>query len=235
MIKFNKELINTHKKETLYVAVSMGEDSVALSHFLSSGYRKLCFLHIDHKTGYSETAVQAFKRYVHDINTDRKYAYDNKKPDIEHKILVNDRDGSNMSEQELRDVRYGLIGTAVPAGSEVIVCHHLQDCVESYIMNCLNGRADFVPIPVRTNRSNYTVVRPFLTTTKKSILTYLKNKHILGTNLIAQDPSNSDTAIRRNWVRHSLLPHIKEEYKGIDTVVRKKVSAKIDELIHTKF
>ena len=135
MIKFNKKLIKTPKSETLYVAVSMGEDSVALSLFLAMGYRKLCFLHVDHNTEYSSTAAKAFKQFVFQLNAERQIVNDKPKPKIEFKILKNELDGRGMSEKELRDVRYDLISGAVPSGAEVVVCHHLQDCVESYLMN----------------------------------------------------------------------------------------------------
>ena len=230
MIKFNKKLIKTPKSETLYVAVSMGEDSVALSLFLAMGYRKLCFLHVDHNTEYSSTAAKAFKQFVFQLNAERQIVNDNLKPKIEYKILKNELDGRGMSEKELRDVRYDLISSAVPSGAEVVVCHHLQDCVESYLMNCFNGREEFVPIPVRTNRSKYTVVRPFILTTKESILKFLQSEYILDTGIIVQDPSNADTSIRRNWVRHVVLPVIKQRYVGIDTIVRKKVESKIKEI-----
>jgi len=231
MIKFNKKLIKTPKSETLYVAVSMGEDSVALSLFLAMGYRKLCFLHVDHNTEYSSTAAKAFKQFVFQLNAERQITHSsNPKPKIEYKILKNELDGRNMSETELRDVRYGLINSAVPSGAEVVVCHHLQDCVESYLMNCFNGREEFVPIPVRTNRSKYTVVRPFILTTKESILKFLQSEYILDTGIVVQDPSNEDTSIRRNWVRHVVLPVIKQRYVGIDTIVRKKVESKIKEI-----
>ena len=232
MIKFNKNLIKTPKSETLYVAVSMGEDSVALSLFLAMGYRKLCFLHVDHNTEYSSTAAKAFRQFVIGLNAERQIIHvNNPKPEIEFKILKNELDGRDMSEKELRDVRYNLIGSAVPSGSEVIVCHHLQDCVESYLMNCFNGRGEFVPIPVRTNRSKYTVVRPFMLTTKESILKFLQSEDILDTGIVVQDPSNEDTIIRRNWVRHVALPVIKQRYVGIDTIVRKKIESKIKEIV----
>ena len=230
MIKFNKKLIKTPKSETLYVAVSMGEDSVALSLFLAMGYRKLCFLHVDHNTEYSSTAAKAFKQFVFQLNAERQIVNDKLKPKIEFKILKNELDGRGMSEKELRDVRYDLISSAVPSGAEVVVCHHLQDCVESYLMNCFNGREEFAPIPVRTNRSKYTVVRPFILTTKESILKFLQSEHILDTGIAVQDPSNEDTSIRRNWVRHVVLPVIKQRYVGIDTIVRKKVESKIKEI-----
>src|SRR6056300_785961 len=116
MIKFNKKLIKTPKSETLYVAVSMGEDSVALSLFLARGYRKLCFLHVDHNTEYSSTAAKVFNQFVFELNAERQIAHsDNPKPKIEHKILKNELDGRDMSEKELRDIRYNLISSAVPS------------------------------------------------------------------------------------------------------------------------
>lgn len=230
MIRFNHELINTPKTETLFVAVSMGEDSAILSNFLIKSYRKLCLLHVNHQTGeYSSMAEDRFRKFVRDIQTDVKFVHKDH-PGVEGRVLKNTESGEGLSEAELRDIRYDLIKCAVPEGSEVIVCHHLADCVESYLMNCFNGTPEYVPIPLRTDRGSYTVVRPFILTSKEAIQEYRNSSTQGRLNYIIDDPSNDDVDIRRNWIRHVVVPMIKTEYDGIDTVVKKKVQQKIDEL-----
>ena len=38
-----------------------------------------------------------------------------------------------------------------------------------------------------------------------------------------EDPSNKDTAHDRNFVRHTMMPHIKHLNPGIETTVRKMI------------
>jgi tRNA(Ile)-lysidine synthetase-like protein len=223
MIKFNKKIINTSKNDTLFCAVSMGEDSVALSHYLALGFRKLCLIHVNHGTEYSNIAQAKFEQYVPWLNSMKRSKYP-----ITGIVKTNTEYTNGMSESVLRDIRYNLITDAVRDNglsdmNEVVVCHHLGDCVESYLMNCFNGVPEYKPIPVTTFRSNNCkIVRPFVSTSKKSITRYIDSHNIR--NWVIEDPSNSDVVYsRRNWLRHQIIPQIEKNYKGLETVVRKKV------------
>jgi len=223
MIKFNKKIVNTSKDDILFIAVSMGEDSVALSHYLSQGFRRVCLIHINHGTDYSDGPQKAFEQYVPWLNSIRRY-----KHPVTGIVKTNPDKGSGLSESELRDIRYNLIYSAVNESgnkhtNEVVICHHLSDCVESYLMNCLNGVPEYMPIPLVTVRqNNFKVIRPFITTSKKSITSYVEKNNLQ--RWIVQDPSNEDTNYsRRNWLRHDIIPSIKKKYNGLETIVRKKV------------
>lgn len=220
MIKFNKKIVSTKKSDILFCAVSMGEDSVALSHFLSQGFRRICLVYVNHGTSYADSAQAKFEQYIHWLNKQRKSKFP-----ITGIVKKNNNYTEGMSEAELRDIRYNLIGDAIKENSnngEVIICHHLNDCVESYLMNCLNGVPEYAPIPKVTVRDKtYRVIRPFLTTSKKSIINYINNNNL--SEWVVQDPSNNDTEYsRRNWLRHSVIPEIQKKYT-IETIVRKKI------------
>lgn len=223
MMKLNKKLIETNKTDTLFCAVSMGEDSVAMSHYLSQGYRKVCLVHINHGTEYSAKAQRRFERYVPWLNSVSKSKYP-----ITGVVKSNAFYTEGMSESELRDIRYNLITEAVNENglckvNEVVVCHHIGDCVESYLMNCFNGVPEYMPIPLSTMRGDSCrIIRPFITTSKKSVVRYINNNNLR--DWIENDPSNADIAYsRRNWLRHRVIPEIESNYKGLETIVRKRV------------
>jgi tRNA(Ile)-lysidine synthase TilS/MesJ len=54
---------------------------------------------------------------------------------------------------------------------DVILCHHLNDAVESYLMNTLKGCPEYLPVPITTkfHNNNHKMIRPFLKTKKKDI------------------------------------------------------------------
>lgn len=222
MMKLNKKLIKTNKTDTLFCAVSMGEDSVAMSHYLSQGYRRICLIHINHGTEYADKAQKQFEHYVPWLNSIRKSKYP-----ITGIVKNNASYTKGMSESDLRDIRYNLITEAVNENglsdiNEVVVCHHLGDCVESYLMNCFNGVPEYAPIPIITDRGQCRVIRPFITTPKRDIVNYIQSNNL--SKWVVQDPSNSDTKYsRRNWVRHVIIPEIKKNYVGVETIVRKRV------------
>jgi tRNA(Ile)-lysidine synthase len=216
MIKFNKSVIKTHKEGTLYVAVSMGEDSVALSHYLMKGAHNICLVHVNHGTEYSAHAQKGFEHFAACFT--RSGAARHRQV---YSLTIQHNEEVPTSEAGLRDLRYSLLDRSLPYNSELVVCHHLGDCVESYLMNCLNGNPEYRPMPPRTMRASYTVVRPFLKTPKAAIEKYIASNNLR--QWVVEDPSNADTKYRRNWLRHTIIPEIEKQYKGLNSVVAGRV------------
>lgn len=124
------------------------------------------------------------------------------------------------SEADLRHYRYSALQEVVGTGT-VVTCHHLDDCVESYLMNCFNGVGDHDPIPPYTKFGSTSVIRPFLLTPKTIFERF--STHYNLDRFVVEDETNQDHKYRRNWVRHRCRPVIEEHYPGIRKVVLKKV------------
>ena len=95
----------------------------------------------------------------------------------------------------------------------VITCHHLDDCVETWVWSSLNGTGKW--IPYRRNQ----VVRPFRLTRKRDLELWAR---LNGIEWI-EDDSNADTSYTRNYIRHEMMPHILKVNPGIHKVIAKKV------------
>ena len=101
------------------------------------------------------------------------------------------------------------------------MCHHLDDAVESYLMNTFTGKVTGRhPLPISTTRTNYKVLRPFIRTKKKNIIKYAQHYDLM--KWVKEDKSNEDLTIRRNWIRLKLRPEIESEYGSLNKVVAKK-------------
>ena len=213
MINFNKEIMPS-VNNSFAIGVSMGEDSVALSHFLAKGGRRMYMMNVNHHTEYGDKASEHFLKYTEFLReTTRSYALG---------LVLHDQfDNRSPREADFRDYRYGLFDKWLPllGINHLVVCHHSGDVVESYIMNTFNGVPEYAPIPSKTNRGDYNVIRPFLNTSKKEITNYIKTHNLQ--KWVLEDPSNKDLTIRRNWVRLKLLPEIKTRYPGIEKVAKK--------------
>lgn len=221
MISLDKKLIPT--QEQLYIAVSGGSDSIALSHFLSRSNKKLTLIYVNHRSNYADTAQDNFLKYVDFLNSEKVRSF---KHPIKALCLSGDFDVKSPSEEDYRKYRYDLFSKYFESldfvsnqKPNLVLCHHLGDAVESYLMNGLNG--NFRTIPKVTNWFSFDAIRPFLKTSKDSIERYLTNNDL--NKWVTTDPTNTDISIRRNWVRLKLIPMLKENYPGIDTVVRKKL------------
>lgn len=113
---------------------------------------------------------------------------------------------SESPEEYWRNERYGFFNTVV---NPIITCHHLSDCVETWIMSSLRGESKLIPY-----RRNH-IIRPFLLVSKEDMNTPVLNW--------IEDPSNTDTKYTRNLVRHELMSTVLKINPGIDKTIKKKL------------
>lgn len=215
MCKFNvkKELIGGEK---VWVSCSGGVDSIAGAHYLFNKLKlQVKLFHYNHNLRAQNDEME---------ESVRKFAADFNIP-LEVRKLT-DLQGSG--EAELRHNRYLSLQRVVNQGT-VVTCHHLDDCVESYLMNCFNGVPEYSPIPVSTVFGETQVVRPFLVTPKRAFERY-STEYDLDKYLV-EDETNRDQSYRRNWVRHRCRPIVEEHYPGIRKVVFKKMDRAYTEYI----
>lgn len=203
-LEFTKSLLN--RDQEIVVAVSGGVDSIALAYFLSKGFN-VSVWHFNHKlrsqNDEMERAVTLFcKSNGISLYVDSAEAYP-----IE-----------GSTENDYRNARLGALNTR--GFQTVVTCHHLDDCIESYLMNCFRGHPEYLPIPLSTEFNNYTIVRPFLLTKKEAIVGYAARNKLM--DYVVEDETNVSMAYRRNVIRHKLRPAI-EEYYGIEKVVYKRL------------
>jgi len=181
----------------VYVAFSGGVDSMAAVDFLSRNHNvSLAHFHHDNKMADEELDFAD--------SVARKYGLP---------ILVRYGDSNTPTgkslEEHWRDQRYEFFHSI---NAPVITCHHLDDCVETYIWRMLNGTKETIPY------SNQNVIRPFRLT-KKSEFEYWCKKNELDYYV---DETNFDADFGvRNYIRNVLLPNALKVNPGLHKVVRK--------------
>jgi tRNA(Ile)-lysidine synthase len=123
-----------------------------------------------------------------------------------------EKEKDESQEEYWRRERYDFLSGIGP----VITCHHLDDCVETYIWSSLHGTAKVVPL----TRNN--VLRPFLTTRKRDFINWCSVYDVP----FIQDKSNDDTRYMRNYIRNEMMPHVLKVNPGIHKLVKKIVENK---------
>lgn len=201
----------SNNKATL--AFSSGVDSVACCHFLKSALPKfdLTLFHFNHQLrSQNDLMEQKAISFAEKLNL----------PIIIKKRtdLVGDVNPNIFSESSLRRMRY----TAMKDLGYVITCHHLDDAVENYMFNTLNGKGEYLPIPLITSwdEYNFNVIRPFIFNEKSVIKKYAKKNNLM--EFVVEDETNNDVSFRRNWLRHSIIPQINERGYNLHTIVQKR-------------
>lgn len=180
------------------VAFSGGVDSVAAADFLRRNH-SISLLFVHHNT---EASAQALKTVTHYANIWGVPL------SVRH---INSVKPSSQSWEEFwRNERYSIFHEVKQS---VVTCHHLDDCVETWIWSSMHGCGKVIPA---TNRN---VIRPFRTTRKSEFINWCRRKKLIWT----EDSSNADIKYTRNYIRHEMMPNVLRINPGIHTTIKKKI------------
>lgn len=179
------------------IACSGGVDSMAILDFLIRGGRKPNVLYFNHNTEHGQIAEDFIVKYCNENNL---------------KIYIEKTELSPKSNKEKiwSDLRYDFFSKFE---FPIITCHHLDDCVETYIFSCLRGFQSVIPY----SRNN--VIRPFLLNEKSVFYKWCQDKNVP----FVEDESNLSVDYSRNRIRHNIVPEALLVNPGLKKVVRKMI------------
>lgn len=181
------------------VAVSGGIDSMAALDFLRRAH-DVVVLHYNHGTPYAPKAEALVRAYC-----------------MEHKLTIvigrceEEMPAGVSAEAWWRDCRYKFFTEATDL--PIVTAHHLDDQVENWIFTSMHGNPFLIP----HKRDQF--IRPFLTTQKTDFTLWCVRAGVP----TIDDPSNDDTKYRRNYIRHTMMPHVLAINPGIRKTIKKKV------------
>jgi tRNA(Ile)-lysidine synthase len=148
-------------------------------------------------------------------NQVRQFCIDNKIPyDCYFRI---DEEFPDTSENGLREFRLAVMKMI---GGKFVTAHHLNDAWENYLDNCFKGCPEHKPISEFSQFNGFSIYHPFLKTTKSDFWGHASNNNLF--RYIINDPTNSDTKYKRNWIRQKIIPELKDRNLGLETIVLKK-------------
>jgi tRNA(Ile)-lysidine synthase len=180
------------------VAFSGGVDSVATADFLRKNH-DVKLLYIDHLDAATSQELEMALHYAElwqlPLSIRKIYS---KKP------------AECSQEEHWRNERYRIFHEVKQA---VITCHHLDDCVETWVWSSMHGCGKIIPA------TNKNVIRPFRTTRKAEFVSWCVRNNLRW----AEDASNADTSYIRNYIRHNVMPHVLRINPGIHKTIRKKI------------
>ena len=186
------------------VACSGGIDSMAVVDFLMQNH-KVNLLFFDHGT---ETSTDA-RNFITEKFTQREFSDDTR---VEFGNVQNTKSKSESWEEYWRNERYAWFHSF---DSPVITCHHLDDCVETWLWSSIHGNGKIIPY------ANLNVIRPFRQNRKAEFANWARRKDVSW----IEDVSNQDVKYMRNFIRRDLMPKALVVNPGLHKVVEKKVGA----------
>lgn len=200
----------------LVVAVSGGIDSLVAASFL-------------HKNKSLDISAFHFNHKIRPQNDQMEEKVVEFCSDFNIQLIVkrcNTPFEGGSSEAFYREQRYA----AMEGLGYVVTGQHLDDQVESYVNNCFCGNPEYLPMPLITEypSKGFTVLRPFCLTTKQQMVEYVESNDLQ--KYVVEDETNTDENIKRNWIRHTLVPQIRDRDYNLEKVVKKKILERISKL-----
>ncbi len=196
--------------EHLWVAFSGGLDSLVLLHALNSYPElasKIIAIHVNHQL---QPQSEDWQNQCRAICQQWRVRF------IVRKVEINSN--SNV-EANARRARYDVFKDLIGEDDALITAHHADDQVETFFLNLFRGAGvtGLASMPESQPFAAGVLLRPLLQNSRQSLLTYAKQWRLTWVD----DPSNADCRYQRNWLRHQLLPLIRQRWpKAPENVLR---------------
>ena len=117
-------------------------------------------------------------------------------------------------EQAARQARQQAFRNQLRAGDQLLTAHHQKDQAETLLLNLFRGAGvaglQGMPLQKGVPLENGEAMhwRPFLSLSHQTLSDYAQAHHLSW----CEDSSNEDITLRRNFVRHQLLPQVKQQW-----------------------
>lgn len=187
-----------------WVAFSGGLDSTVLLHAMAALRPRLeaelCAVHVDHGL---QPAAGEWARLCRAVCDELGI------PLRSFNVDARAENGASP-EAAARQARYTAIRSLIEAGDCLLTAHHQDDQAETVLLQLLRGSgvAGLAAMPPMTPFAAGWHARPLLDHTRDELQAYA-DAH--GLRWI-EDPSNFDTGFRRNFLRHEILPRLKQQW-----------------------
>jgi tRNA(Ile)-lysidine synthase len=213
---------------TLVVGLSGGKDSVALTDALACLRRRRGFrvvaAHLDHGLRPDSAQDEAFcAAFCERLDV----PFRSERADVRARA-ARERGGL---EQAARRERYAYLRRVrdEEKAAAIAVAHTRDDQAETLLLRLVRGAGATGLSGMRPRARD--VVRPLLAVSREEVLAHLRERGLAW----REDPSNADTAHRRNRVRHELIPYLEERFNpGIRAALARTASLLADEAAHVR-
>jgi len=197
---YERFILPKRKKITLDLALSGGQDSMALLHILSQLAKKNSFklraIHVHHGlSSFADAWVELCQKFCDVLQVEF----------ISSKVEIQ-KNHPHGIEGHARELRYSTLNN-LRAGV-LVTAHHQQDQIETFLLQLLRGSGLRGLSCMQEFDEKRILWRPFLNVDQTMIKNYLINNKIE----FAQDESNFNDKFDRNFLRNNILPLLLDRF-----------------------
>lgn len=193
-------------KRKVYLACSGGMDSMVLLHLLLELKFRPALIHCNFKL--RDVAADDDERLVRNAAEENDLSFHHRsfntaKYAKEHGLSI---------QIAARELRYAYFNELIQGDPEAVVllAHHADDSLETIILNLSRGSGLMPLSGIEPARGAY--FRPLWLTSKSEIIAYAVKHKVKW----REDMSNREDNYRRNFIRHHLVPPLKEAFPDFD-------------------
>lgn len=200
---------NALQNKAFLIGLSGGVDSTVLLHlFVRLAERmplKFRAIHIHH--GISPNAD-------HWLNHCRQLCQQFNVSFCFEKVQIQDH--SNI-EAQARQARYQAIQKHLNSNEMLVTAHHLDDQSETFLLALKRGSGvkGLAAMPTLSRLFSVPIFRPLLSVTRRQLEQYLAENQLTA----IFDESNDDLRYERNFLRHQVLPLLRQRWATIDLAI----------------
>ncbi|WP_456403777.1 tRNA lysidine(34) synthetase TilS [Thiolapillus sp.] len=116
-------------------------------------------------------------------------------------------------EAQARDARYAAIAARMKSQDMLLTAHHGDDQVETFLLQLMRGAgvSGLASMPLIRRWQPGWLARPLLEYGRDELRQWAEQEHLQWQD----DPSNERLNIRRNYLRHKVIPLLKEQWPGL--------------------
>lgn len=205
MIKIIKSIVP--KDQKYHFAVSMGVDSVAAYVWMRMKDYDVVPVHFNHGLRPQNNLMESKYRELCEAT--------NAEPTVGY--------GSGLkTENDCRHARLVFYST-FGYNSKIITAHHINDWIESYLLNCFRGCPRNDVIYPRAIFTGFSILHPFLLSRKKDFAQFAKRNDLM--KFVVEDETNSSTSgSRRNWIRNMILPEMARQEMNLEKFAKRQIT-----------
>ena len=207
----NKTVDRLPPHNRLWLGFSGGLDSHVLLHCLREN-PKLHVVHVNHGL---QAKAEEWAHRCHEVC--REYDV----PCTIITVTVDEASGKGP-EAAARQARYNAFRSLLKKGDVLLTAQHRDDQVETFLLQLLRGagaKGLSAMAELREVDNGIFHCRPCLSLSRQALFAYGKAHGIQW----IEDPSNAQTNIRRNFLRHRIIPALLEQWPGLATVIQRQV------------
>lgn len=196
----------------LIIGYSGGMDSHVLLHLLATQHelgpeQTLTAIYVDH--GLQAASVvwgEHCARICHVLKVPFRIVRVNARPAL-----------GESPEAAARQARYAVLAAELAPDAALLTAHHRDDQAETLLLQLLRGAGPhgLAAMPTVARLGQGRLLRPLLNVDRAELLAYAHAHHLHW----IEDASNMDTGFDRNYLRHRILPLLRERWPAANRVL----------------